>query len=117
MAGSIDPIFLQSLLVICVFGIGCNDVSDLTDDIVKAKPTELSSGSKPVSFDEALADVKRNVRLDPAEPDARIRILMLQASYVGHCKRCGWDFVNTASKAAVKHILAVLQPPALKARV
>ncbi len=51
-AGSIDPIFLQWLLVIRVFGTGFNDVSDLTDDIIKAKLTELSSGSKPVSFDE-----------------------------------------------------------------
>ncbi len=88
-AGFIDPIFLQSLLVIRVFGTGLNDVSDLTDDIIKAKLTERSSGSKPVSFDEAFADVKRNVRLDVAELDAQIRILMLQASYVEHCKRRG----------------------------
>ncbi len=40
-AASIDPIFLQSLLVIQVFGTGFNDVSDLTDDIIKAKLTEL----------------------------------------------------------------------------
>ncbi len=56
-AASIDPIFLQSLLVIRVFGTGLNDVSNLTDGIIKAKLTELSSGSRPVSFDEALADV------------------------------------------------------------
>ncbi len=42
---------------------------------------------------------------------------MLQASYIEHCKRRGWDFANTAPKAAVKHIVAVLQPPALKSRV
>ena len=116
-AGSIDPIFLQSLLVIRIFGEGINDVGDLTDDIIKVKLNELSSGSKPVSADEAMADVKRNVRLDASEPDARIRVLMLQASYVEHCKRRGWDFVNTAPKAAVKHLVAVLQPPALKSRV
>ncbi len=41
---------------------------------------------------------------------------MLQASYVEHCKRRGWDFINTAPKAAIKHIIAVLQPPALRSR-
>ncbi len=76
-AGSIDPIFLQSLLVIRVFGTGFIDISKLTDDIINAKLTVRSSGNKPVSFDEALADIKRNVRLDVAGPDARIRILML----------------------------------------
>eukprot|EP00171_Calliarthron_tuberculosum_P023413 IDg23413t1 len=95
----------------------CNGIEDLTDDIIKNKLIELSSGSKPVSFDEALADVKRNIRLDLSDPDARIDILMLQASYVEHCKRHGWDFVNTAPKAAVKHIIEVLQPPELQTRV
>ncbi len=42
---------------------------------------------------------------------------MLQARYVEHCKLHGWDFVKTAPKAAIKHIIAVLQPPALKSRV
>ncbi len=40
-AAAIDPIFLQSLLVIRVFVTGFNDVSDLTDDIIKTRLTEL----------------------------------------------------------------------------
>ncbi len=40
---------------------------------------------------------------------------MLQARYVEHCKRRGWDFVNTAPKVAVNHIIA--GPPALKSRI
>ncbi len=110
-AGSIEPIFLQSLLFTRDFGEGFNYAVDLTDNVIKAKFTEFPSGSKP---DEALADVKRNVRLDNAEPDARVRILILQASYMEHCKRCGWDFVDNAPKSSIKHIFAVLQPPALK---
>ncbi len=42
---------------------------------------------------------------------------MLQASYAEHSKRPCWDFVNTALKAAINHIIAVLQPLALKPRV
>ncbi len=34
-----------------------------------------------------------------------------------HCKPHGWDFVSTAPNAAVKHIIAVLQPAALKSSV
>ncbi len=54
---------------------------------------------------------RRNMRLDAAELDARIRIPMLRASYVEHCKRRGWDFVSTAPKAGIKHIIAVMQRP------
>ncbi len=39
-----------------------------------------------MSFDDALADVKRNIRLDVSEPDARLRILMLQTSYLELCQ-------------------------------
>ncbi len=96
---------------------GFKNVSDVTDDAIKARLTEISSGSKPVSFDEVLADVKRNVRHDAAEHDACIRILMLQASYAEHCKRRGWDFANNAPEVTIKHIIAMLLPPALKPRV
>ncbi len=64
-----------------------NDVSDLTDDIIKETLRAISSSSKPVSFHEAFADVKLNVCLDAGTPDARICILIIQASYVEHCKR------------------------------
>ncbi len=40
----------------------------LSDDIIKAKLTELSSGSKPVLFHEALADVKRTSALPLLNP-------------------------------------------------
>ena len=43
------------------------------------------SAIKYVSYDEAMADVKRNVLLDASEPDARIRVIMLQASYIELC--------------------------------
>ncbi len=42
---------------------------------------------------------------------------MLQSSYVEHCERRSWDFVKTSPKAAITHIIAVLQPPALKSRI
>ncbi len=42
---------------------------------------------------------------------------MFQACYAEHCKRRGWDFVSTAPKTAVKPIIVVIQPPALKSLV
>ena len=70
-----------------------------------------------VSYDDYLADVKRNCTLDVSEPDARLRILTLQTSYIELCERRGWKFFETAQKAAIKHLCAVLQPPELKTRV
>ncbi len=116
-AGSIDAIFLRSLLRARIFVQGYTDVNDLTDDVIKNRLCYFVEGSKPVSFDDALADVKRNVRLDFSEPDARLRILMLQTSYLDLCERRGWNFVENAPKAAIKNIFAVLQPPALTSRI
>ncbi len=41
---------------------------------------------------------------------------MLQTSYPELCERRGWTFVEKAPKAAIKHLVAVLQPPVLKSR-
>ncbi len=116
-AGSIDSTFLRSLLRARIFGQGYTDVNDLTDDIIQNRLCNLVGGSKPVSFDDALADVKRNVRLDISEPDVRLRILILQIIYIELCERRGWTFVKKAPKAAIKHLIAFLQPNTLKSRV
>ncbi len=71
-AGSIDSIFLRSLLLARIFGQGYTDVNDLTDDVIKNRLCNLVGGRKPGSFDDALADVKRNFRLYVSEPDARL---------------------------------------------
>ncbi len=42
---------------------------------------------------------------------------MLQTSYLELCERRGWTFVEKAPEAAIKHVVAVLQPPAFKSRV
>ncbi len=42
---------------------------------------------------------------------------MLQTSYFELCERRGWNFVEKALKSAIKHLVAVLQPPVLKSRV
>ncbi len=100
-----------------MFGQGYTDVNDLADDIIKNRLCNLVGGSKPVSFDDTLADVKRNIRLDISEPDAHLRILMLKTSYLELCERRGWNLVEKISEAAIKHLVAVLQPQALKSRV
>ncbi len=42
---------------------------------------------------------------------------LLQTSYLELCECRGWTLVEKAPKAAIKHLVAVLQPPALKSRV
>ncbi len=110
-AGSISAIFLRSLLRARIFGQGYTDINDLTDDFIKNRHFNLVGGRNPVSFHDALADVKRKVRPDVSEPDARLRILMFQTSYLELCERRGWTFVEKAPKAAIKNLVAVLQPP------
>ncbi len=107
-AGSVDAIFLRSLLRARIFGQSYTDVNDLTDDVIKNRLCNLVGGSKSVSFDDALADVKRNFRLEVSQPDAHLRILMLLTSYLELCERHGWTFVEKAPKAAIKNLVAVL---------
>ena len=92
-------------------------VTQLTDEVIKSKLEEIAGTSRSVSVESASADVKRNVRLDSNEPDARLRILMLSASYLKLCEKRGWKFVETSQKAAIKHVISVLQPPNLRNRV
>ena len=42
---------------------------------------------------------------------------MLSASYLELCEKRGWKFIDNAPKAAIKHIISVLQPPRLRTRM
>jgi len=116
-ANCFDAIFLRSLVQAQVFGEAITNVSQLTDDIIKNQLTALSSRGKVVDYDEVMSDVKRSISLNASEPDARLRIIILQTAYLDLCNRRGWNFVETAPKAAVRHILSVIQPPELKNRL
>ena len=83
--------FLRSLVRARIFGADVTDVTQLTDEKIKSKLETFAAGTKTVSEEEALADVKRNVRLDASEPDARLRIIMLSASYLELCDKRGWN--------------------------
>ncbi len=111
--GSIDAIFLCSRLRARIFGQGYTDVNGLTEGVIKNSLRNLAGGRKTVSFNDALADVERNVCLDVSEPDASLRILMLQTSYIELCECRGLKFVEKAPKAAIKYLVVLLQPPAL----
>ena len=112
-----NAIFLKSLIRARAFGSDVKDIGDLTDEKIKSKLEEISGCTQTVSVESALNEVKTHVRLDVNEPDARLRILMLSASYLELCERRGWRFVETSPKAAIKHIISVLQPPGLKTRM
>ena len=116
-ANCFDPIFLKSLVQAQVFGAAIKEVSSLTDAIIKTTLTSLSSRGKIVDYEEVMADVKRSISLDASEPDPRLRIIILQTAYLDLCNHRGWNFVEKAPKAAVKHILSVIQPPELKNRL
>ncbi|CAN8068627.1 unnamed protein product [Agarophyton chilense] len=116
-ANCFNSIFLRSLVRARVFGKDIKEVSQLTDEIIKEKLSALSSKGRAVSYDEVMADVKRSISLDASEPDAFLRIIGLQTAYLDLCDRRGWNFVDKAPKAAVRHILAVVEPPELKIRL
>lgn len=109
--------FLSSLVKSRMFGSEVKVLSDLTDDILKAKLQQIAGRSRTVSVEQAFADVKRNVRMDASEPDARLRVMILSASYIELCEKRGWEFVEKAPKAAIKHIISIVQPPRLKTRM
>lgn len=67
-----------------------------------------------MSYEDARACFKKNFRLDANESNARLRIIMLNASYARFCKQRGWKLVQDSPKAAIEHIISALQPPALK---
>lgn len=109
--------YLRSLIRARAFVSDIKEVSDLTDGVLRSKIQSLATGPKAVSCEEALSDVKKNVRLDANEPHPKPRILMLSASYLELSEKRAWKFVETSQKAAIKHIISVLQPPKLKTRV
>lgn len=100
-----------------MFGEAIKEVSDLFDHRLKEELQKLAGGARPVSSKQSIADVKRNVKHDASEPDARLLILILSASYIELCDKRGLQLVGKAHNAAVKHIVSVLQSPKRKTRV
>lgn len=112
-----DADYLEALVMAEAFGADIDDVSKCTDEILRSKLHDMVNDTVPVDFDQALVDVKKNIRMNADEDNARTRVLMLNTSYLRFCKKRGWSFYKDAQKAAVHHICSVLQPPALRDRV
>lgn len=109
--------FLKSLIRARVFSIDLKNLQDCTDDAIRTSLEEVSGRVRSVSVDADFADVKRHVKLDANESDARLRIVVLSASYLELCEKRGWDFLENSQEAAIKHIISVLQPVQLKKRM
>lgn len=92
-------------------------VCQRTDAIIKAKIQDIIGSCKSISLETALTNVKYNVKQDPNEPDVRLRIIMLSASYIENCEKLGWKFIDTEPKSFFKRITSVLQTPRLKSWV
>lgn len=92
-------------------------LNELTDAIVKCKLEESCDTKQEVSYEDALSIVRKKIRLDANEPDAAKRVIILNASYVTLSKKHGWTFKQEAPKAAIRHIMSVLQTPVLKKKV
>ena len=88
--------FLKSLVRARVFGVQIRQVSDLTNAIITEKIEEIASKSRTVSVEAALPDVKRNVGQNVNQPNARIRIIILSASYLELCEKRGWNFAENS---------------------
>ncbi len=93
-AGSVDATFLRSLIRALIFVQCYTDVNLLTDVVINKRLCNVVRVSKPVLFDDAPSDVKRNVCLLFSEPDARLRMLILKKSYLELCQRRGWTLVE-----------------------
>ena len=106
--------YLKSLVRAEVFGEDIEDVAQLDDTTLRAKLEELAGRARDVSPSEAMALVKKEIRLNAAENCARLRVMLLSASYLDLCEKRGWKFVENSPKTAIKHIIAVLEPPGLK---
>lgn len=112
-----DADYLEAILMAEGLGEDIDDASKCTDEVLKAKLSEMLGVTQPADYKPALAEVKKHMRMKSAEDDARKRILMLNIDYLKFCKKRGWDFHKNFQKAAVKHICAVIQPPDLKIRI
>ena len=88
--------YLKSLIRARFLGAEITVASELTDELIKSKLEQVAGNSRSASVESALADGKRNVELDPNEPDARLRIVMLSAPYLELCGKRGWNFVENS---------------------
>lgn len=64
-----------------------------------------------------MKDVKLNMKLDFAEPHARVRVMMLHTDYLNLCELHRSNFVYIAPKIVVKDFIAVLQPLELENQI
>ena len=109
-----NGVFLKPLIRARVFGAEVKTLEECTDAIIKTKLDHIAGIVRTTSVEAAFAEVKRYLKLDALEPDARLRIIMLSASYLELCERRGWNFVENTPEAVLKHIIWVLQPVELK---
>lgn len=100
-----------------MFGAEESDVSELTNELIRAKLEVFSAATSAAFIEEALADVSKNFRLETSGPDASLRIVTLSAFYLQLCEKRRWKFVEKALKAAMKHIILMLQPLCLMRQV
>lgn len=63
-ANSSEATFLDSIICCRLFYGAAEEVSYLTIEIIKAKLVKISSGRKPISFQEAITEVKHIMLLD-----------------------------------------------------
>ena len=82
-----DADYLEALVMADAFGEDIDDVEKCTDAILKAKLKEMVGESITVDYEQALADIKKHIRLNADEDNAKTRIPMLNTSYLRFCKK------------------------------
>lgn len=99
-----DDLYLEYRIGIEYIGEAVTKLEEVTDAVVKAKLEE----SVGVSV------VQAHLRLAISESDSATGILILNAAYTTLSQKHGWIFKQNAPKAAILHLVSVLQLPVLK---
>lgn len=115
-AGCFDALFFRSLVHARAPGAQYESFDELTDTLINTKLESVSSTTRQVYFDEAIA-ILRSLNIDSSEADGRLRIHMLQTSDTNLCGQYRWNLIKKNRKTVVKRLSTILQPLQLISRV
>jgi hypothetical protein len=114
---SVDADLLSAWVLMGEFD-GVKNIDDLAEEKVQTLLDSIvSQTTTRWSPETVLAEVRKNIRMDPGERNPEIHAMSCVSSYVRLAATNKWNFHAQNPRLAVDHIVAVLKPPELKERV
>jgi hypothetical protein len=115
VVASIDPELLE--ILIYMEKVDEESVDYCTDENVMEylESTQLRSAS--VTAEYVKAEVLAKVSFTTAEKDPALRVTKAVADYYSLYRNLRLDFINGKPKRAVEHLVSVIKPATLKARI